>query len=184
MPLTQLDPIAALLVIDLQKGITSMPLLHPAAEIVARSAALAEAFRRRNLPVVLINVDAAAPGRTDMPPRIHTFPPDFAELDPGLNPQPSDHRITKHRVGAFHGTSLDKLLAEHGVTQVFLMGIATGSGVEATARSAHDLGYHVVLVTDAVTDRSLEAHHYCLTHLFPKLAETTTTEEALAFLKP
>ena len=183
MPLTQLDPKAALLIIDLQKGITSMPLLHPASEIVARSATLAEAFRRRSLPVVLTKADAAAPGRTDMPPRLQTIPPDFAELDPALNPQPSDHRITKHRVGAFHGTSLDKLLADHGVTQVFLTGIATGSGVEATARSAHDLGYHVVIVTDAVTDRSPEAHSYCLTHLFPKLAETTTTEEALTLLR-
>jgi hypothetical protein len=38
MPLTQLDPTAALIVIDLQKGIVGLPTVHPAAEIVGRAA--------------------------------------------------------------------------------------------------------------------------------------------------
>jgi nicotinamidase-related amidase len=62
MPLTTLDPIAALIVIDLQKGIVGLPTAHPTADIVSRSAALAQAFRDRRLPVVLVNVDAPAPG--------------------------------------------------------------------------------------------------------------------------
>jgi nicotinamidase-related amidase len=56
MPLTQLDPTAALIVIDLQKGIVGMPTAHPIAEIVERNAQLARAFRERGLPVVLVNV--------------------------------------------------------------------------------------------------------------------------------
>ena len=56
MPLTQLDATAALIVIDLQKGIASLPTVHPAGEVIARAAQLANAFRGRNLPVVLVNV--------------------------------------------------------------------------------------------------------------------------------
>ena len=62
MPLTQLDANAALIVIDLQKGIVGLPTAHPCAQIVARSAELARAFRHRGLPVVLVNVTAASRG--------------------------------------------------------------------------------------------------------------------------
>ena len=65
MPLTRLDPMAALLVIDLQKGVTGMPAVHPMEEIVGRTAQLARAFRERKLPVALVNVTGMAPGRTD-----------------------------------------------------------------------------------------------------------------------
>jgi nicotinamidase-related amidase len=54
-------------------------------------------------------------------------------------------------VGAFIGTSLDDYLRQRGVTQIFLTGIATSNGVEATARSAYDYGYNVVIVVDTIT---------------------------------
>ena len=182
MPLTQLDPVAALLVIDLQKGIVGLPLLHPGAEIVSRSAQLAQAFRARDLPVVLVNVTAAAPGRTDVGPRNFAFAEDWADLVPELDQQPTDIIISKQRVGAFIGTRLNDILQHRGVTQIFLTGIATSSGVEGTARSAYDHGYNVVVVTDAVTDRSLEAHNYSVEKVFPKIGETALTVDVLKML--
>jgi nicotinamidase-related amidase len=183
MPLTQLDTTAALIVIDLQKGIVGMPTVHPASEIVGRSVQLARAFRKRGLPVVLVNVTAAAPGRTDAGRHHLSLPPDFAELIPELEQHPDDYVVSKQRVGAFIGTPLDEILRQRGVTQVFLTGIATGSGVEATARSAHDHGYNVVLVVDAMTDRNAEAHSYSVEITFPKLGETETTENVLKLLR-
>lgn len=182
MPLTQLDPTPALVVIDLQKGIVGLPLVHTAAEIVDRSVQLARAFRERGLPVVLVNVSAAAPGRTDLGPRNFSFPPDWTELVPELEQHPSDHLVTKQRVGAFLGTDLDDYLRQRGVTQVILTGIATGSGVESTARSAHDLGYNVTFVVDAMTDRDPDIHRHCVEKAFPKLGETTTTSDVLNLL--
>ncbi len=178
-----LDPTPALLVIDLQSGIVALPLLHPASGIVARSAALARAFRARNYPVVLINVVAAPPGRTSLPPRVRTFPEGWADLVPELYAQPTDILLTKRSPGAFLTTNLDQLLRERNVTQVVLTGIATGSGVAATARSAFDLGYNLLTVTDAVTDADEEAHTFTLTKLLPKLSELTTTEEILTLLQ-
>jgi nicotinamidase-related amidase len=95
MPLTQLDTAAALIVIDLQKGIVGLPTVHPAAEIIERSAQLARAFRERGLPVVLVNVADRAPGRTDAGSPKFAFPPDWTELIPELERQPSDILITK-----------------------------------------------------------------------------------------
>ena len=183
MPLTQIDTVAALVAIDLQKGITGIPTVHPSSEIVARSAELARAFRERGLPVLLVNVAGIAPGRTDAGRPKFVFPPDWTELVPELNRGPEDIAITKHRVGAFLGTALDAELRKRGVTQIFLTGIATGSGVEATARSAYDLGYNVVLVTDAMTDRDAEVHRHSVERVFPRLGETTTTAEALRLLR-
>jgi nicotinamidase-related amidase len=182
MPVTTLDPAAALIVIDLQKGIVGIPTAHPSTEIVARSAQLARAFRRRGLPVVLVNVTAAAPGRTDAGPYRFSFPDDWAELVPELEQQPDDYVVSKQRVGAFHGTALDEYLRGRGVTQVFLTGIATSAGVEATARSAHDLGYHVVVVVDAITDRDAEMHRFVVEKMFPRMSETDTTENVLKLL--
>jgi nicotinamidase-related amidase len=182
MPLTKLDTTAALIVIDLQKGIVGIPTAHPISEIVERSARLARAFRERGLPVVLVNVTAVAPGRTEAGRRHFSFPPDFAELVPELEQHPDDHLVSKQRVGAFIGTSLDSYLRQHGVTQIFLTGVATGSGVESTARSAYDYGYNVVLVVDAMTDRSADTHRYCVETVFPKLGETDTTDKVLKLL--
>lgn len=182
MPLTQLDPVAALVVIDLQKGIAGLPVQpYSATEVIARSAQLAAAFRKKKLPVVLVNVEGRAPGRTDASFNFNP-PPDWAELVPELDRQPSDYTVTKHQVGAFYGTALERILRRAGVTQVFLTGIATTMGVEASARGAYDHGYNVVFVTDAMSDLSEQGHRHAIEVTFPRIGEVTTTAEALAKL--
>ena len=181
MPLSQLDKTPALVVIDMQKGIVSLPLVHSGKEITDNNAKLARAFRACGLPVVLVNVTAGAPGRTDV---THDFQPpaDWAEIVPELEEHPDDHKVTKLQWGAFHGTSLDHFLRRRGVTQIVLTGIATSIGVESSARNAHDHGYHVVLVTDAMTDMDPVAHQHSIEKIFPRLGETTTTVELLGLL--
>ncbi len=181
MAITTLDPKTALVVIDLQRGIAALPLAHPIAEVVKRASALAEAFRREGLPVVLVNVAGAAPGRTEQPRRVEPSP-GWSELLPEVGPRPGDLAVTKRTWGAFTGTGLEARLRERGVTQVVVVGVATSAGVESTARQAHELGFNVTLAVDAMTDRSAEAHLNSLTWIFPRLGETGTTEEVLARL--
>ena len=183
MAATTLDPRTALIVIDLQKGIVGMPTAHPAGEIIARSARIAEAFRRRRLPVVLVNVAGVAPGRTEQARRAGAFPEGWTELVEALNPQPQDHRVTKRTWGAFTHTGLLDYLRREGVTQVVIVGISTSAGVESTARQAHEFGFHVTLATDAMTDMRPEAHDNSVQRIFPRLGETATTAEILALLK-
>jgi nicotinamidase-related amidase len=183
MPLSKLDDTPALIVIDLQKGVVDLPTVHPVREIVTRTARLAHAFRQRGLPVVLINVTGRAPGRTDAGPPTAAFPAGWSELVPELQQQPSDHLVTKQRWGAFLGTDLNDYLRGRNVTQVILTGVSTSAGVESTARGAHDLGYNVTLVVDAMTDRDAAAHHHSLEKVFPRLGETTTADAVLQLLE-
>lgn len=180
--LTQLDPITALIVVDLQKGIVGLPLVDPIAPVIERAAALLAAFRAHKLPVVLVNVAGAAPGRTEQPRPNYNFPEDWTELIPELAAQPSDLRITKHSWGAFANTGLEAKLKDLGVTQVVIIGVATGTGVEATARQAYEAGFHVTLPTDAMTDSRAEAQAYSIASVFPRLGETGSTQDVLDLL--
>ena len=182
MPLKTLDPKTALIVIDLQKGILSFPTVQPAQEIVAKAAQLAAAFRAQQLPVVLVNVTAPAPGRVEQTRVTGERPADWADLAPELGAQPGDHRVTKRSWGAFATTGLEALLRKEGVTQVALCGISTSLGVESTARQAYELGFNVSLAVDAMTDMNPDAHLNSVTRIFPRLGETGSTQELIALL--
>jgi nicotinamidase-related amidase len=182
--LTTLDPKTALVVIDLQKGVVGLPAAaHPMETVIANSAALADAFRAHELPVVLVNVSGAPSGRTERSAAGGMTPPEGWDiLIPELNQQPSDHLVTKRTRGAFTGTDLERYLHDNGVTQVVITGVATGSGVESTARHAHELGFNVTLATDAMTDMNADIHENSVTRVFPGIGETGTTAEILDLL--
>jgi nicotinamidase-related amidase len=183
MPITQLDPKTALIVIDLQKGILAFPTAHPTDKVVKLARQVIGTFHQHHLPIVFVNVDGVAPGRTESArPRLDQLPPDWAELVPELNRQPSDHLVTKRTWGAFTNTGLDEHLKKLGVTQVVILGVATSVGVESTARYAYENGYHITLAIDAMTDMNADAHTNSVTRIFPKLGETGTTQEIIDLL--
>jgi nicotinamidase-related amidase len=183
MPVTTLDPKTALIIVDLQKGIAALPVVHSMNEVVGNSRRLADAFRERGLPVVLVNVDAGAPGRTEQPRPARAFEPDWAVLLPELDSKPTDILVTKKSWGAFATTDLEQKLKSLGVTQVVITGVATSAGVESTARQAYEHGFNVTLATDAMTDMSQAAHEASIANIFPRIGETGTTEEIVDLLK-
>lgn len=182
MALTTLDSKTALIVIDLQKGVVAMPTVTPAAEIVQRCSALADAFRRHRLPVMLVNVVAGVNGRTDQARSTAQRPDDWAHLVPELNQQPEDRVVSKRSWGAFSSTDLHADLQSKEVTQVVICGIATSIGVESTARHAYELGFNVTLAVDAMTDTNADAHNNSITRIFPRLGECGSTQEIIALL--
>ena len=183
MPLTILDPGTALVLIDLQAGLAAMPTAHPFEGVVAQAASLADAFRRHDLPVVLVNVAGGAPGRTEQARPGRTFAPGWMEFVPELNRQPWDHVVTKRTWGAFTGTDLDGYLRARRITQLVLAGVATSVGVESTARHAYELDFNVTLAVDAMTDSRLAAHDNSVAGIFPRLGETGTAREVIALLE-
>ncbi|MEU9971602.1 isochorismatase family protein [Streptomyces sp. NPDC051014] len=189
MSLSTLDPRSALVVIDLQQGIVGMPTQpYTGAEVVARSVELADAFRARNLPVVLVRVSFAAdgadavPGRTERQARGLAFPEGWDVVVDELSGHAGDILVTKHNWSAFHGTGLDDQLRRRGVTQIVLTGIATSIGVESTARDAYAHGYHVTLATDAMADADPDAHRGSVERVFPRLGESGSTADVLELL--
>ena len=184
MPLTTLDPNTALIIVDLQKGIVGMPVIHPIAGIIANARALAAVFRGCGLPVVLVNVAGIAPGRTEQPSRITgNLPEGWTDLIPELDQRPDDIVVTKRSWGAFANTALETRLKALDVTQVVVAGVATGTGVEATARQAYEHGFNVAIATDAMTDTRPEAHEYSIRNVFPRLGETGTTRQIIDLMQ-
>ena len=189
MPVTTLDERTALVVIDLQLGIVSAPLVpHSAADVIASSTALAHTFREHGLSVLLVRVSFAADGgdvikgRNEFPHPEGTPPQGWDQIVDDLTGHPDDIHVTKRNWGAFYGTDLDLQLRRRGITQIVLAGIATSIGVESTARAAYEHGYHVTLAVDAMTDIDADAHQHSLTKIFPRLGETGSTAEILELL--
>jgi nicotinamidase-related amidase len=183
MPVTALDPNTALIIVDLQQGIVGASFVHPIDTVIEQSRALLRAFRERGLPVVLVNVAGVAPGRTERPRRSEPFPAGWTDFIPELDQQPGDIVVTKRTWGAFASTDLEARLKALGVTQAVITGVATGTGVESTARQAYELGFNVTLAVDAMTDARPEAHDYSIANVFPRLGETGTSQEIIDLLE-
>jgi nicotinamidase-related amidase len=182
MALTTFDPKTALVIIDMQKGIVALRLVHPVKDILIHVSTLTDAFRWLGLPVVLVNVAGAAPGRIEQARNLNNLPDDWTELAADLNHQPTDIVVTKKTWGAFASTDLKERLKALDVTHVVIAGIATSIGVESTARQAYEAGFNVTLAIDAMTDINAEAHTNSVTHIFPRISETGTTQEIIDLL--
>lgn len=184
MPITALDPVTALIVIDLQKGIAGHTFLSPITEVVESTRTLLDAFREAGLPVVLVNVAGRPPGRTEQGPRSNiSLTEGWTDLLPELQQQPDDIVVTKRSWGVFATTDLESQLKARDVTQVVVTGLVTSGGVEATAREAYERGFHVTLALDAMTDIREDAQNYSVWNVFPRLGETGSAEEIVAALQ-
>ena len=195
--ITAFEPKTALVLIDLQNGITAFPTAHPAADVIALGALLLDAFHAAGLPAVIVNVDPfsgdlgsfrvqeraiPADEATRMATREAMAQKGFFDIVPQLKTTASDIFITKKDWSAFRNTTLDAQLKALGVTGLVFAGIATSIGVEGSARAAHDLGYQLAFASDAMTDMHLSAHENSLTKIFPRLGELDTTENIIRFL--
>lgn len=179
----------ALVVIDLQKGITGMSAEpHTAADVVANAAKLAAAFRKNGMPVFLVHVTSSPDGKdalhpvSDAPPMSFTRTSDWAEFVPEMGPEPDDFIITKRQWGAFYGTELDLQLRRRDVDTIVLCGISTNIGVESTARFAFEYGYGQIFVEDASAARSAEEHDYVMKGIFTRMGRVRTTGDILEAL--
>ena len=173
---------AALVLIDLQKGVLAMPVApHPAAAVNERSMRLAQRFRAAGSPVVRVRVSFSRDLADALRPPVDQ-PTNYASLPPGWDefsepPQPSDLVITKRQWGAFYGTELDLQLRRRGVRCIVLGGIATNIGVESTARSAAEHGYELVIPEDLCSGASAEMHAFSFEHILPRLARITNSDQ-------
>jgi nicotinamidase-related amidase len=77
-----------------------------------------------------------------------------AEIHPSVAPRADEIVLRKHRPNSFHKTDLEAHLDAAGVTQVTLVGAMTQMCIDATARAARDLGYHVTLIAEACGARA------------------------------
>ncbi|MBT8765346.1 cysteine hydrolase family protein [Metapseudomonas boanensis] len=134
---------SALLIIDMQQGIQRLgwPRNNPQAE--ARIAQLLECWRTAGWPVVHIRHISREPDSVFAPGQ------PGALFQPALAPHDSEQVFEKNVTDAFTHTSLERWLWVRGIDSLVIVGVASENSVEATARSASNLGFATRVVADA-----------------------------------
>ncbi|UXY31038.1 isochorismatase family protein [Streptomyces sp. HUAS TT20] len=167
-----LDPArTALVLVDLMDRIVALPLEpRKGTEVLVAAEELADAFRSAGALVVLIRVER--PGVAEQPPG--------SGLVAGLL-RDGDLEIVKRTIGAFQGTELDARLRQRAITTLVFGGIATNLGVESTARAAHDLGYDLVFVENAMAAFTTPEHEASVRLDFPRLGSVVSSPQEMRF---
>ena len=183
MALTTLDPNTALIIVDLQKGIVGLPVIHPIDGVIkqarpgprlprTRPAGGARQCRRRR----------ARPHRTAAPGSKSSGRMDRS--DPGAGPAAQRYRRHQADLGSLRQYRSRRAVESARCHPGRDRGVATGTGVESTARQAYEQGFNVTLALDAMTDTRAEAHDHSTQSVFPRLGETGTTAEIVNLLPP
>lgn len=100
-------------------------------------------FRQNGWPVFHVRHDSTTPGSRLAPGQAGNA---FQDVVAPLDGEPV---IPKNVNSAFIGTDLQQRLDEQGIRQVVLAGLTTDHCVSTTARMAGNLGYDVIVVSDA-----------------------------------
>jgi nicotinamidase-related amidase len=140
-----LPPLAALIVIDVQKAIDDPSWgtrNNPQAE--QHIEALLEAWRSTRRPVYHIRHDSIEPQSPYRPGQPGN------EFKAEARPLDGEAVVIKQTNSAFIGTGLETRLREANQTLLVVTGVITNNSVEATVRMAGNLGFDTFLVEDAV----------------------------------
>lgn len=88
----------------------------------------------------------------------------------------------KRGLNAFSNTELDKILKDHGIKNVVLLGVVVSICIDSTGRSAYEKGYKVFVLSDCTLGRtSFEQEFFC-SKILPLYSETLRHDELLAKL--
>jgi nicotinamidase-related amidase len=142
----------ALLLIDLQQDYFpggALPLDEPDAA-VAVAARVLGAFRDAGDPVFHVH----HAGASDDPFLVEGTP--GAEFHPSVVPGDDEEVVRKESPNAFLDTDLDARLRHDEVRELVVVGMMTSMCVDATVRTASDLGYDVTVVADGCANPALE----------------------------
>lgn len=85
----------------------------------------------------------------------------------------------KRGFNAFAHTQLNDLLRQKGITHVVIAGTITSICIDSTGRCAHELGYHVSILSDCTASRTVFEQEFYCQHIFPAYAEVLTHQEFL-----
>lgn len=106
------------------------------------------------------------------------------EWHPDFAPREGDTIVAEHwGSSGFANTDLDFLLKQKGISHVIIVGLLANTCIEATARFASELGYHVTLVRDATAAFRHDMMHAAHELNGPTFAHSiVTTNELIANL--
>jgi nicotinamidase-related amidase len=180
----------ALIIIDMQKGMRNPAVgrrNNPQAE--SNISEMLRKWRKAGMTVVHVCHISRTIGSPFWPGQ------PGAEFQEELKPLDSEHVVEKHVPDAFVHSGLERWLRVRDIHALIVVGVSTNNSVEATVRSAGNLGFQTRVVADAVfafdkIDYSgvlrpaEEVHAMSLANLEGEYAQVVTTVEALGLLQP
>jgi len=194
---------AAVITMELQRGVvgdlSSFPALAEEVErvgVVPATARLLTAARRSGVAVVHCTAGFRAdrlgsPSNAPLMTAVLRRPEHLLEqtgavdLITELGAEPGDlvsHR--RHGVSPFVGTTLDPTLRALGVSTVIATGVSLNLGIIGLAVEAVDLGYHVVLATDAVAGIPSDYAADVVRHTLALIATLATVDDIIDAFTP
>lgn len=178
----------ALIIVDMQRCMADPAAgarNNPDAE--ANIASLLSAWRRAQLPIVHVRHLSRTVGSLFWPGQVG------AEFQSQFEPLPHEHVVEKNVPDAFLNTGLERWLRVRGVGRVVVTGVSTNISVESTVRTASNLGFQVIVVSDAtfafdkpdyagVLRTAAEVHAMSVANLSGEFASVAQTAEVLGAL--
>jgi nicotinamidase-related amidase len=137
-------PLPCLILIDMQKGMANTPAdsrNNPQAE--EHIAQLLQAWRAANAHIVHVRHISRSPDSSFAPGQ------SGVEFQDALQPLRHEHVVEKNVPDAFVNTALERWLRVRELNRIVLVGVSTNNSVEASARTAGNLGFDTVVVSDA-----------------------------------
>jgi nicotinamidase-related amidase len=175
---------SALLVMDMQNGIVSRfaenkDLLLPVQKAVASA-------REHNIPAFFIRVGFSE-GYPEISPQNKRFASianyggmttsdEATQIHESVKPEVNEPIVTKYRVSAFVGSTLEVILRSHQIDNLILSGIATSGVVLSTLCEAADKDYSLTVLSDACLDADPEVHRVLIEKVFPRQANVLSVD--------
>jgi nicotinamidase-related amidase len=189
----------AVLVIDLEKGLTDLDSSFPAPslgpdnvdKVVENTGTLVDVAHDSDVPVFFLRVVYRQPDAADADLYLERHPvlsglrpgTEAVQIDDRLEVREGDYVMEKRKPSAFHDTELLSMLTYMGVDTVVVTGCSTSGCVRATVVDACQHGFHVIVPKEAVGDRHEVPHRANLFDMDMKYADVEHLEDVLAHLE-
>ena len=105
-----------------------------------------------------------------------------ADIVDDIKPQENDHVVIKRRDSAFHDTETGVWLRSIGVDTLIFCGVDTSICVETSLREAFNIGYDVILVSDATASSNRKHYESTLENVRDYYGMVMESRELLEYL--
>jgi len=103
-----------------------------------------------------------------------------AQILDELAPLPGELVFSKTSGSSFNGTTLDYVLSNMGIRTLLMTGVMTSGCVESSVRDAKDLGYGVIVVSDACASWTEDLHQASLRVVNGVFGKTMSSDDVLS----
>ncbi|WP_196590151.1 cysteine hydrolase family protein [Pectinatus frisingensis] len=176
---------AALLVMDMENGIVAQFIKDKNKLLPVKKAITAA--RQNNIQVIFIRVGFSV-GYPEISPNNKAFSKinqtgkmllgnletDICE---SCKPNCGELIITKYRISAFTGSTLEIILRSQQINTLICCGISTSGVVLSTVREAFDKDFNLKVIEDACFDADAEVQQVLMKKIFPRQADVLTVDD-------